>query len=543
MDQFLNIFKHNFNKAFPQRKSKSHSSPEFINYFKKYKLVLKRVVKEAKIKENDKYIMKSTNKTKSMWKAVQDLMGKKTTHKNIVISHDGKNVTDPRVVENSFNSYYATVAGKLVKEKSGNPPNTTWKELSSIEINNISMFFSPVSPTELLNTINSLKSKYSTGIDDIPDYIIKITSRQILSPLLDTCNSSLSCGVFPQQLKMAKVIHLYKKGYHQCMGNYRPVSLLAGFSKIIEKVFLSKLITFFGKHNIISGCQDGFRPQSGHPQKYLRFILGPKKSFYVIDHSILLRKLEWYGVRGVLNQWIKPYLEYRSRVTEIKYMEGNELQIHLSEPCGLSHDITKGVSEWFTRNRLIVNTQKTVLMNFHTDQNKNLAQPVICIDNQNISAVNENKFLGIHIQENLKWSTHITALNSKLAKFSYVVRILRNSTSAETVRAVYFAHVHSSNIDEVSNFIIYSVLIDFQVFDPSLWKLFSGNHKKSRLLNKTFTFPSIQLVALDILVCSNVHNASFFFLYNALSYSSRVVFLHSQFLGTDFPFLLENLYA
>ncbi|XP_049779566.1 uncharacterized protein LOC126176452 [Schistocerca cancellata] len=234
MEHFLNIFKHNFDIAFPQRKviskstdrfrnwiksgirvsckrkrelflqSKTNSSPEFINYLKKYKLVLKRIIKEAKIKENDKYIMKSSNKTKSMWKAVQDLTGKKTTHKNIVISHDGKNVTDPREVANSFNSYYATVAGKLVKEKFGNPPNTTWKELSSIEINNISMLLSPVSPTELLNTINSLKSKYSTGIDDIPDYIIKITARQILSPLLDICNSCLSCGVFPQQLKMAK---------------------------------------------------------------------------------------------------------------------------------------------------------------------------------------------------------------------------------------------------------------------------------------------------------------------------------------------------
>ncbi|XP_049813681.1 uncharacterized protein LOC126260396 [Schistocerca nitens] len=224
-DDVISVVPQEFQCLFLQ--SKTNSSPEFINYFKKYKLVLKRIIKEAKIKENDKYIMKSSNKTKSMWKAVQNLTGKKTTHKNIVISHDRKNVTDPREVANSFNSYYATVAGKLVKEKFGNPPNTTWKVLSSIEINNISMFLSPVSPTELLNTINSLKSKYSTGIDDIPDYIIKITARQILSPLLDICNSSLSCG----------------------------------FLKIIEKVFLSKLITFFDKNNIISGCQHGFRPQ------------------------------------------------------------------------------------------------------------------------------------------------------------------------------------------------------------------------------------------------------------------------------------------
>ncbi|XP_049814069.1 uncharacterized protein LOC126260774 [Schistocerca nitens] len=325
-----------------------------------------------------------------------------------------------RQLQNSFNSYYATVAGKLVKEKFGNPPNTTWKELSSIEINNISMFLSPESPTELLNTINSLKNKYSIGIDDIPDYIIKNNS----------------------------------------------------FSKIIEKVFLSKLITFFSMNNIIYGCQHGFRPQRSIEKATFNLInhvlnavdnhrnisglfLDLTKAFDVIDHSILLRKLEWYSIRGVPNQWIKSYLEYHSQVTEIKNMEGNELQKHLSQPFGLCHgnkeenltasakDITKRVSEWFTRNRLIVNPQKMILMYFHTDQNKNPVQPLICIDNQNICAINETKFLGIHIHENLKWSSYITYLNSKLAKISYVVRILCNNTSAETVRAVYFAHVDS----------------------------------------------------------------------------------------------------
>ncbi|XP_049772358.1 uncharacterized protein LOC126157817 [Schistocerca cancellata] len=108
---------------------------------------------------------------------------------------------------------------------------------------------------------------------------------------------------------MAKVISLYKKGDHQCMGNYRPVLLLSGFSKIIEKVFLSKLTTIFDKNNIISGCQHGFRPQQSIETAIFNLInhvlnavdihrytsglfLDLTKAFDVTDHSLRLRKLE-----------------------------------------------------------------------------------------------------------------------------------------------------------------------------------------------------------------------------------------------------------
>ncbi|XP_049771499.1 uncharacterized protein LOC126144708 [Schistocerca cancellata] len=273
--------------------------------------------------------MKSSNKTKSMRKAMQDLMGKKTTHKNIVISHYGKNVTDPRALANSINSYYTNVAGKL--GKIWNPTNTTWEKLLSIEINNISMFLSPISPTELLNTINSLKRNYSTGIDNIPDYTGK--------------NSKTNTFAFIGHMQFILIMW--------CL----PSATENGkrFSKITEKVFLLKLTTFFGKNSIISGCQHDFRPQRSietATYSLINHVLNPvdnhrnisglcldlTKAFDVIDHAVFLRKLEWYGVRGVLNQWIISYLEYRSVVAEIKYMEGNELQ----EPCGLTHCVPQG---------------------------------------------------------------------------------------------------------------------------------------------------------------------------------------------------------
>ncbi|XP_049766132.1 uncharacterized protein LOC126095369 [Schistocerca cancellata] len=135
------------------------------------------------------------------------------------------------------------------------------------------------------------------------------------------------------------------------MSSYRPVSLVSGFSKIIEKAFLSKLITFFDKNNIISGSQHGFRPQRSTETA----------TFNLINHVL----------NAVDNN--------RYVVVVVVVFRNKEKNLTAS-----AKDITKRVSEWFTRKWLIVNPQKTILMNFHTDQNKNPAQPVVCVDYQDL---------------------------------------------------------------------------------------------------------------------------------------------------------------
>ena len=73
------------------------------------------------------------------------------------------------------------------------------------------------------------------------------------------CNLSLSSGVFPDDMKIAKVIPLFKAGDKCFFTNYRPISLLPQFSKVLEKLFSVRLLKFIDKCDILSECQYGFR--------------------------------------------------------------------------------------------------------------------------------------------------------------------------------------------------------------------------------------------------------------------------------------------
>ena len=89
--------------------------------------------------------------------------------------------------------------------------------------------------------------------------ILKQVFKYVSQPFADICNKSLFYGIFPEKMKIAKVIALYKSGDIDTFSNYRPVSLLSQFSKILEKIFYNRLESFTEKHKILAEEQYGFR--------------------------------------------------------------------------------------------------------------------------------------------------------------------------------------------------------------------------------------------------------------------------------------------
>ena len=118
-----------------------------------------------------------------------------------------------------------------------------------------SMFLKPVKELELFNIINSCKSKHSTDVEDLSMYIVKSTVKAIAKLFMHICNMSFSTGVFPTDLKIAKIVPIFKSGDDSSFTNYRPVSLLPQFSKILEKLFDKRLTEFIEKSNILSNAQ------------------------------------------------------------------------------------------------------------------------------------------------------------------------------------------------------------------------------------------------------------------------------------------------
>ena len=190
------------------------------------------------------------------------------------------------------------------------------------------MNFTDVNEDIIANIINKLPNKNSCGYDNFSTKIIKALKDSLIKPLTLIINQIFNTGVFPSQLKIAKVIPIFKKDDNKIFNNYRPISLLPVLSKVVEKVICSQINNFFITNNLFYDSQYGFRP--GHSTEYaaieitdriiaamdknnipLNVYLDLSKAFDTLDHAILLEKLSHYGIRGNPLKLISSYLENR----------------------------------------------------------------------------------------------------------------------------------------------------------------------------------------------------------------------------------------
>jgi len=146
---------------------------------------------------------------------------------------------NPLVITNPFNNYFSSVAGNLFHKNFTGATKTSNDPLTYIRRNfsqlPFSLYLKKTTTHEIDKIIHSLKCKDSHGYDEISTRILKISTPYVLSPLTYIFNKILSMGVFPDRLKFSEVRPLYKMGDKTELSNYRPISLLTSFSKIIKK--------------------------------------------------------------------------------------------------------------------------------------------------------------------------------------------------------------------------------------------------------------------------------------------------------------------
>ena len=171
--------------------------------------------------------------------------------------------------------------------------------------NKVSLKFEKVSETNVMQIINNLPNKNSCGFDGISTIVMKSIKNVILKPLTLIINQIINTGVFPNKLKIAKIIPIFKKDDRTLFTNYRPISLLPIFSKVIEKVIGIQINDFFVENKLFFNHQYGFR--SGHSTELaaleltdriitaldnyntpLNIFLDLSKAFDTLDHTILL---------------------------------------------------------------------------------------------------------------------------------------------------------------------------------------------------------------------------------------------------------------
>ena len=196
------------------------------------------------------------------------------------------------------------------------------------------MFLKETTPYEISDTIKSFKVSKSSDIYGIATKFVKIASPALETVLSSIFNKSISEGIFPEAMKVAKVIPIYKGNSRYIVSNYHPISLLPIFSKIFEKIMYTRIIEFITKNNILNSNQFGFQKNKStemavnaitnhivnsfeKKESVYCIFLDFAKAFDTVRHDILINKLEYYGIRGLPLKWLRSYLNNRQQYTEI----------------------------------------------------------------------------------------------------------------------------------------------------------------------------------------------------------------------------------
>jgi hypothetical protein len=438
------------------------------------------------------------NNIKKIWHNINELLGHEQRNgslKNLI--YNGQELSTPTSMAEAFNDYFCNIANNLCKELPPAPvPEMSFSSPFSI-------YLYPTTPGEIDFYIKKLKfSKSPGGSDYFLSSHLKLVSHVVCGPLAKIFNKCISDGCFPEELKLAKVIPLYKSGSPQLMNNYRPISLLSLFSKIFEKIIKARLLDYTEQNNFLTKSQYGFRKRSSTTlavtdlissiefsrnsgKHTLALFLDLRKAFDTVNHELLLNKLQLYGFRGPSLKLLTSYLIGRSQITLIGNVSSSLKLINHGVPQGsvlgpllfllyindfqncadgvdiklfaddaaalMSHEnvdylyiwaeqIISKFFGWLTGNRLSLCWEKTLSMFFHANKrHQNYAVPNLRFQGTNITHSPCTKYLGFFLDEDLSMKSHCLNMSMKLRKWVGIFHKISPFLTREIKYLLYYS--------------------------------------------------------------------------------------------------------
>ena len=473
-------------------------------WFQKYKFyckLVKKLIFKSKQSYYNKYFSENLSNARKVRKGINEIIKNNKEYAHITLDVNGKIVLDQKQVANTFNTFFANVAEGLVNQIA-NPPTKFQDYLKNP--NQCSIFLKEVDQGEVYSLFAKLDTKKAGDIYEISPYFVKTAATELSKPLCRIFNLSLKTGIFPDLLKIAQVIPLHKKNSRENVSNYRPISLLPIFSKLLEKIMFERLYDFICKKEILSPGQYGFQRNKCTEQAILNvqsyiiksfeerqfacsIFLDFSKAFDTVNHSILLDKLSHYGIRGTANEWFASYLSNRSQRVRIGDATSDIERIKHGVPQGsilgpllfliYINDISNStnafkfllfaddtclllknkdlkeleniankelvnVKYWLMANKLSINEEKTQLLVFHKHHRKS-PNIKLNINNFIVEEKSSAVYLGIIIDNKLNFKEHTILLNHKLRKGVSIVAKLRHFVTQPLLKNIYCSYIES----------------------------------------------------------------------------------------------------
>ena len=358
--------------------------------------------------------------------------------------------------------------------------------------------FKATSNSEVMTIILQLNVSKSAGPSDIPISVLRISAPIMVPHLVSIFNQSFASGIFPDLMKLAKVIPIFKLGSKLLVTNYRPISLLSIFSKVFEKIVHKQLNDFLILNSVFYESQFGFQKGRSTTHSLIEIVenirdcidtsmygcgifIDLKKAFDTVNHDILITKLEHYGVRGRSLDWFTSYLKDRSQYTscnnarsEIKTIScgvpqgsvlgpllfliyindlpniSNKLKFYLfADDTNIFYQCTnldelqnvlnrelKKLTTWLNVNRLALNISKTNFVIFAA-KNKPLKNVTLLLSKRAIQQTNYVKYLGILIDSQLTFKDHVMAVSKKIARTTGAMYRIRPYVNDKTLKMIY----------------------------------------------------------------------------------------------------------
>lgn len=408
------------------------------------------------------------------------------------LSYSGQTLVSATDKAVALNSFFIAESQRSVSNPAEQVPKITFPPVKDCLVE-----FS-TSPDEICQLLNELDDRKSAGEDLIPTRLLKLTAAQISPSLSMLFNLSFRRGDQPQAWRDATVSPIHKKGPKTSPTNYRPISLLSVVSKVQEKVVHNRLFKHVEKH--LPEEQSGFRKADGTELQLLRLIhemsshrdqgravaacfFDLSKAFDRVWHKGLLAKLEHLGVGGASLAWFRSYLTKRRQRVRL----GQEVSPWLQTPAGVPQgsvlgpllflcytidlplacrnswvqcsqfaddtaliaahkhhhqaeaSLQKAVSsatDWLQRWHLLVNTTKTVVMSFQ--RHKNLT---IILNGVRLQQVHVHRHLGLNIQSDLRWTSHIEGKIAKAKRSLHQLHRVRGSLTPQALVAIYSTYI------------------------------------------------------------------------------------------------------